>query len=169
MPLEALGCRSQRTIVGKTMANSATRKVADGASRAAIGRACLALPGVTKNLQWGNDLVFKVAGKMFAVMGADPGEPTGLSFKAGDGSFEILTRMRGIVPAPYLARARWVRLDHLGVLPLQEVKEYLARSHALVAARLTKKQRAEIGLGGGAAETKKRPAQRKTAKPRTRR
>lgn len=99
------------------MAGKTTKPGSGRAAHAAIARICLALPGATKNVQWGNDLVFKVGGKMFAVMGANPGEPTGLSFKAGDGSFEILTRLKGIAPAPYLARAKWVRLDHLGVLP----------------------------------------------------
>ena len=128
------------------MAKSPAPK-AGSASHGALERACLALPGATKNVQWGNDLVFKVGGKMFAVMGADPGEPTGLSFKAGEDSFEILTRMKGIAPAPYLARAKWVRLDHLGALPMPEIKAYLARSHALVAAGLTKKLREELGIG----------------------
>jgi len=29
---------------------------------------CLSFPHATENVQWGNDLVFKIAGKMFAVL-----------------------------------------------------------------------------------------------------
>ena len=35
----------------------------------AFDRACLALPGATLSIQWGDDHVFKVGGKMFAVRG----------------------------------------------------------------------------------------------------
>lgn len=144
------------------MAGKTTKPGSGKAAHAAIARICLALPGATKNVQWGNDLVFKVGGKMFAVMGANPGEPTDLSFKAGDGSFEILTRLKGITPAPYLARAKWVRLDHLGVLPEGELRAYLARSHALAAAGLSKKRRAELGL----IEEGPKPAPRRRRKAR---
>lgn len=146
------------------MAKKPARPGTGKVGHAAIARICLALPGATKNVQWGNDLVFKVGGKMFAAMGANPGEPTGLSFRASDDSFEILTRLRGIIPAPYLARAKWVRLDHLAVLPECEIRAYLARSHALVAAGLTKKRRAELGISGDAGATTGPPRVKPDAK-----
>jgi len=70
------------------------------------------LPKATLSVQWGNDYVYKVGGKMFAVCGGPPdGKARSLSFKTTDESFEILTRLDGIIPAPYLARAKWVYLD----------------------------------------------------------
>ena len=107
---------------------------------------CAALPATTHVVQWGGADVWKVGGKMFAVLRAPEAKQQSLSFKAGDDSFAILTQQPGIVPAPYLARAKWVRLDRPSRLKPAELKAYLARAHALVAARLTKKARAALGV-----------------------
>ena len=37
-----------------------------------IRRWCLALPGVTEDIKWDDDLVFSVGGKMFCVAMLDP-------------------------------------------------------------------------------------------------
>ena len=107
----------------------------------------LTLPGATLTLQWGNDRVFKVGGKMFAVLGvlADQ-SPGGMSFKASGESFRILTELPGIKPAPYLARAQWVFLDRPSRLKQKELKAYLTRAHSIIAASLTKKAQRELGL-----------------------
>jgi predicted DNA-binding protein (MmcQ/YjbR family) len=107
---------------------------------------CLSLPGASLSIQWGDERVFKVGGKMFAVTGALEDRPHSLSFKAGEDSFHILTQLPGIAPAPYLARAHWVMLENLRVLKDSEIKAYLARAHALVAAGLPKKVRMNLGL-----------------------
>ncbi len=75
-----------------------------------------------------------------------PDQPGSVCFKASDDSFAILTQSEGIAPAPYLARAKWVMLDRMDRLKLEELEAYLVRSHALVAAKLTKKERAALGL-----------------------
>lgn len=113
---------------------------------AALRAHLAALPGATLSIQWGDDHVWKVGGKMFAVLRAPEAKQQSLSFKAGDDSFAILTALPGIVPAPYLARAKWVQLDRPSRLKPAELKAYLARAHALVAAGLTKKARAALGL-----------------------
>jgi predicted DNA-binding protein (MmcQ/YjbR family) len=105
----------------------------------AIEKFLLTLPGATLSIQWGDDHVFKVGGKMFAVMGPPDKKMSGLSFKAGDSSFAILTKQKGIIPAPYLARALWVQLERSDVLTDKELKAYLARAHAIVAAGLSKR------------------------------
>jgi len=105
------------------------------------------LPKTTLSVQWGNDYVYKVGGKMFAVLGGPPeGKARSLSFKATDESFEILTRLEGIIPAPYLARAKWVHLDKPRRLRAKELTAYLTRAHALVASTLPKKKQRELGL-----------------------
>ena len=111
-----------------------------------IKKHCLSLPGATVNLQWGYDQVFKVGGKMFAVYGMDGKTFHGMSFKVADDSFEILTQMPGIIPAPYMARAKWVKIDKLNRLPAKDIKAYLTRAHALVAEKLPKKTRQKLGL-----------------------
>lgn len=107
----------------------------------------LALPGATLSIQWGNDRVFKVGGKMFAVIGVhEDKSAAGMSFKAASDSFRILTELPGIKPAPYLARAEWVYLDKPTRLPANDLKAYLTRAHAIVASGLPKKTQRELGL-----------------------
>lgn len=109
-----------------------------------------ALPGATLSIQWGDDHVYKVGGKMFAVMRAPDVKAQIVSFKTSDESFAILTQQDGIIPAPYLQRAKWVRLDRLTRMKPVELKAYLTRAHAIVAAGLTKKVRAELGFSPSA-------------------
>lgn len=106
---------------------------------------CLSLPLATEHVQWGNDLVFKVAGKMFAVTCLEP-SAVYVSFKATPEEFAELTERPGIIPAPYLARAHWVALQEESALPLAELEARIARSHALVVATLSKKIRRTLGL-----------------------
>jgi len=113
---------------------------------AEVTKHLLSLPGSTLSIQWGDDHIFKVGGKMFAGMGPKERKPHGISFKADETSFHILTKKRGITPAKYLARAHWVSLDTLERLPDTQLKAYLERAHATVAAGLTRKARAALGL-----------------------
>ncbi|MFZ0333164.1 MAG: MmcQ/YjbR family DNA-binding protein [Candidatus Acidiferrales bacterium] len=41
---------------------------------------CMQMPHATESLQWGDDLVFKIGGKMFAVLVLKPA-PVWLTFK----------------------------------------------------------------------------------------
>jgi len=107
---------------------------------------CLALPGATLDHPFGDSHVFKVGGKMFALIAMDGKRPSGLWFKAGEASYHILIEQEGISPCPYLARAHWVAVEPLKVLKPSEIKTYLARAHGLIANRLSKKKRAELGI-----------------------
>ena len=66
---------------------------------------CLSFPGATEQIQWGNDLLFKVGGKMFAITPLEPASVF-LSFKTSPETFVELTERADIIPAPYLARAQ---------------------------------------------------------------
>jgi predicted DNA-binding protein (MmcQ/YjbR family) len=104
------------------------------------------LPDAAEVLQWEHALVFKVAGKMFAVAALEPGG-VWLSFKCPpEESAELLERS-GIVPAPYLARAGWVALETPDALPAAEIRRLVRQSYDLVVARLPKKVRASLGAG----------------------
>lgn len=107
---------------------------------------CLSLPGVTVHTPWGDSRVFKVGGKMFAMIAMDGARASGVWFKAGETSARILTQIEGIRPCPYLARAHWVAMDGLKPLKARELREYLARAHSLVAQGLSKKKRAQLGI-----------------------
>lgn len=104
---------------------------------------CLCLPGVTEEILWGSELVFKVSGKMFCVVSLEPGS-VWLSLKVAGDEFGELIELPGIVPAPYLARARWIALEHEDAMPPRELKQRIQQSWELVAARLPKRERARL-------------------------
>jgi len=109
----------------------------------AFDKACRALPGATMDHPWEAHDVYKVGGRMFAVY--SPAQDT-FSFKASDIAFEVLTETGPGKPAPYLARARWVWFPCLADQDEAEVADWLKTAHGLIAAKLTKKLRAELGL-----------------------
>ena len=105
---------------------------------------CRSFPGCTEDTKWDNDTVFSVGAKMFAVTNKDL-PSRGFSFKADDARFLELTDRPGIVPAPYLARAKWVYVSAEAGLDDAEFGALLRRSYALVFAKLTRKLQRELG------------------------
>ena len=112
-------------------------------TRDELHAAAMALPGATLDIKWGDDHCYCVGGKMFC---ATDGAYTGLSFKATDIAFEALTESGRAAPAKYLARAKWVSLNDLAKEDAAEVADWVRTAHGLVAAGLTRKQRAELGM-----------------------
>ena len=104
---------------------------------------CLFLPHVTEHVQWGADLVFKIGGKMFAVVVLEPAKVC-LSFKTSPEEFVELTKGQGIIPAPYMARARWVALETPDALTRPELMRLIDDSYRLVFESLPKKTQAEL-------------------------
>jgi predicted DNA-binding protein (MmcQ/YjbR family) len=105
---------------------------------------CLQLPSAKEEIKWENDLVFTIGGKMFCVTSFD--EPFKASFKVPDESFEELCSQEGFSPAPYLARAKWVLATNDAGLSKAEWALMVQQSHNLVAAKLSKKQKVDLGL-----------------------
>ena len=104
---------------------------------------CLSLPNATEQVQWEDDLVFKVGGKMFAVVPLEPSR-LWLSFKCTGEEFADLVERPGIIPAPYLARAHWVALEAEDALTRSEVQRLLHQAHELVFAKLPEKIQAQL-------------------------
>jgi predicted DNA-binding protein (MmcQ/YjbR family) len=105
---------------------------------------CATLPGATMDVKWGADECYCVASKMFAVFFVDGGRGRTMSFKCDPERFLELTDVPGIVPAPYLARAHWVQVQQAKALPVPDARALVARSYALIAAKLTRRQRDAI-------------------------
>lgn len=110
-----------------------------------LRRYCLSLPHATEGIQWGSDLLFRIGGKMFAVVAIER-TPISIDFKCTPEEFAELIEREGIIPAPYMARNHWVFLESLDVLPRAELKRLIKDSYGMVAAKLTKKVQAELGL-----------------------
>jgi predicted DNA-binding protein (MmcQ/YjbR family) len=118
---------------------------------------CLSLPNATEDIQWGNDLLFRISGKIFAGMSLDP--PHSLSFKCTPEKFDELIEFEGIIPAPYMARNKWVMLERLDAVGDLEIKGLIKNSYEMIFSKLTKKAQAELGVAAKPA-ARKRPARR---------
>lgn len=113
-----------------------------GMSVAQLEALCGHWPGVTKDIKWGEDLVFSVGAKMFVVA---PVDGSRLAFKVADERFLELTDQPGMIPSPYLARAHWVAVVEPKRFATAELAELIRASYGLVRAKLTKKMQAELG------------------------
>ncbi|HEV2516043.1 MAG TPA: MmcQ/YjbR family DNA-binding protein [Devosia sp.] len=99
------------------------------------------LAGVTLHEQW-EALVAKVGGKVFCLLGDASGD---LVFKVGEIAFDGLTGLEGIEQAAYFAKRQWVRVSP-GALEAALAEGYIRESHRLIADKLTRKLKAELGL-----------------------
>lgn len=109
-----------------------------------LRRFALGLPQTTVVKQWGEHLVFKVAGKMFLITSEEPNVLDGLTVKCTPDEFDGLTEIDGIMQAPYCAKRHWVRIADPSVLPEKELLNRVHRSYDLVVAKLPKKVQATL-------------------------
>lgn len=104
---------------------------------------CLSFPGATEDMKWGEHLCFCVHEKMFMITGLDD-QPIGASFKVDAEQFDEISSQDGFIPAPYMARAKWVKVLDIEMLDPTDWKEYARRSYDLVVAKLPKKVQSEL-------------------------
>jgi|SRR5579864_8350337 len=107
---------------------------------------CLSHPFTTEQIQWGNDLLFKVGGKMFAVVPLEPAR-VWISLKTNPEEFAELVEHPGVIPAPYMARAKWIAIENERALPRNEVLRLISKSYEMVFAKLTRKLQAKLVTG----------------------
>ncbi len=106
---------------------------------------CLSLPGVIEDIKWEKDLCFCLGEKMFCVTGVDS-NPLTASLKVQGDEFVKLTELAGIIPAPYLARYKWILVKDANVFTDTEWEYYVKQSYELVKEKLSKKVLLELGL-----------------------
>ena len=111
-------------------------------SVAAFKRFVGSLPASEVVEQWDSH-VAKVGGKVFALLG-ESGTP--IVFKVSEISFDGLTTLDGVGQAAYFAKRAWVSVARGAELTDAELKAYIKASHGMIAGKLTKKLRAELGL-----------------------
>ena len=104
---------------------------------------CLSLAHTTEHVQWEDNLVLKVGGRMYAIVALEPGEYW-LSFKCSDEAFAEMLEVPGVVPAPYLARAKWVSVETETALRREEIKQWLRQAYELIFARLPRKTQSAL-------------------------
>ncbi|MEN3930268.1 MmcQ/YjbR family DNA-binding protein [Microvirga sp. W0021] len=113
----------------------------------------LTLPGTKIVEQWDSH-VAKVGDKVFSLLTQDrckwlPKEDKPYRFiviHCPGYSFEMLTTLSGVNQASHFAKRRWASISNNSELSEDDIKAYITRSHQLIAAKLTKKLRAELGI-----------------------
>ncbi|MFI5298724.1 MAG: MmcQ/YjbR family DNA-binding protein [Polyangiales bacterium] len=123
---------------------------------------CLTLPHTTEQVQWGEHIVMKIFGKIYAVMSTNA-DDAALSIKADPELFGDLIERPGVRPAPHLQRAKWIRIEPPHDLRRVEIEALITTSHTLVYAGLPKKVR-DVAEGKAQATPKKSAAAKKPAK-----
>jgi predicted DNA-binding protein (MmcQ/YjbR family) len=118
---------------------------------------CLSFPHATEIVQWGDHLVFKIAGKVFAIGALEPGVQYLLTIKCDPEKFAESIERPGIAPAPYLARAKWIAVESEDAVPHAELKAMIRESYDLVFAKLPKKTREELGRSEVSRAARPRP------------
>ena len=114
-------------------------------NRSALLKLCAPWPGVVGDVKWGEILVHSVAGRMFLTCPDHP-RPECFSFKVPDEHFLALTEQPGIIPAPYSARFKWVRVTEPRRYGDAWLAERIRESYELIGAKLPKKTRQNLGL-----------------------
>jgi predicted DNA-binding protein (MmcQ/YjbR family) len=92
-------------------------------------------PNATEKLQWGDELCFKIAGKIFVMLGLDH---LGLCFKCSPEIFAELIEREDIRPAPYVGRYQWVLLERLDAVGDFELEDLIRQSYDMVSAKAPK-------------------------------
>ena len=105
-----------------------------------IRELCLSFPDVTEDMPWGDDLCFKVRGKIFTGMVLSDGPFPRITLKCAPETFHELLEIEGISPAPYVGRYKWVMLANSNVLSASELESFIRQSYDLVAAQVPKKK-----------------------------
>ncbi len=124
---------------------------------------CLSLPHATEKMQW-ECLLFCVGGKMFLLAPIEP-DTYKFSFKCSEERFHELLEHEGVIPAPYLARAKWVACQEYNAIDPGELRACIRESYEQVLAKLTKKAREklarETSTAGKKTASRKRRSRRK--------
>ncbi len=88
-----------------------------------------------------------MGGKIFAIQSNwGAGSHAKISFKCADLTYSILCEQPRIIPAPYLARAKWVEIEGRNIMRDANIKAYIKAAHGIISAKFSKLQRPELGL-----------------------
>ncbi len=103
---------------------------------------CLAKKEVTEGTPFGPDvLVFKVAGKIFALTGID-NHPTTVNLKCDpERAIELRERYEAVQPGYHMNKAHWNTIVFDGSITDSELRELIDHSYTLIVQSLKKADR----------------------------
>lgn len=108
---------------------------------------CLGLKGCTEGFPFDSEtLVFKVGGKMFCLVSLEK-SPLTFNVKCDpELALDLRERYSGVQPGHHMSKTNWNTVVCDGSFESKKVTEWVKLSYGLVAASLTKKSKAELGL-----------------------
>ena len=103
---------------------------------------CLSKPAATEGTPFGPDnIVFKVHGKMFALLALDE-VPTAVNLKCDpDLALELRDRYEQVQPGYHMNKKHWNTVVLDGVIPTKEISKMIDDSYELVVRSLPKAKR----------------------------
>jgi predicted DNA-binding protein (MmcQ/YjbR family) len=105
---------------------------------------CLKKKGVTEEFPFGEAvLVFKVMGKMFALTDVETFESVNLKVDPEKGA-ELREAYPAVQPGYHMNKKHWNTVLMDGSLPDKLVREWIDDSYALVASKLTKREKSAL-------------------------
>ena len=106
---------------------------------------CISKPDVTESFPFNDTaLVFKVAGKMFALLDLSE-DSRGLTLKCDpELTLELRERFPDVTPAYHFNKQYWNTVQLNGSVPEKLIREWIVDSYNLVVAKLPRKQRQEL-------------------------
>ena len=105
---------------------------------------CLSKPGVAETTPFGPDnLVFKVGGKMFALLALDEVPPAANLKCDPDLALELRDRYEQVRPGYHMNKKHWNTVEFSG-LPDAEVRKMIDHSYELVVQSLPKAEREQL-------------------------
>lgn len=107
-----------------------------------IRKYCLSLPGTVEDIKWGADLCFTIGTKMYCVTGMEG--PLKASFKCSEEDYNSLIERDGVIPAPYMAKNKWVMVEKPSALNKSEWEDYISKAYVLIGSKLSKKRQQEL-------------------------
>ena len=106
---------------------------------------CLSKPAATEGTPFGPDnIVFKVAGKMFALLALDEVPPR-VNLKCDpDLALELRDRYEQVQPGYHMNKKHWNTVVLDGVIPEKQIREMIDDSYELVVQSLPKTKRGKL-------------------------
>jgi predicted DNA-binding protein (MmcQ/YjbR family) len=111
-----------------------------------VAAALLGFPEVTEEQPFGPEAdVYKVVGKMFALLSADPAGPS-VSLKCEPGlAIHLRETYAAVTPGYHLNKKHWNSIALDGSIPPDEIREMIEHSYQRVVAGLPKYVRERLG------------------------
>ena len=106
---------------------------------------CLGKAGTTEGTPFGpEDIVFKVAGKMFAILALEEVPPRANLKCDPDLALELRDRYEQVLPGYHMNKKHWNTVVLDGVIPEKEIRKMIDHSYDLVVQSLPKAKQKKL-------------------------